>query len=81
GSASEEAARLRFQTVEKITQLLNAVVTGFDADTCEGFAHAVSGAGEQMAKWWMQRPHIPKQQVVELMLNFTWNGLKALQKA
>lgn len=81
GSASDEATRLRFLTVEKITQLLSDVVTGFDVDTCEGFAHAVSGAGEQMAKWWMMRPHIPKQQVVELMLNFTWNGLKSLHKA
>lgn len=80
GSASEEASRLRFQTVEKITLLLTHVVSGFDAATCEGFAHAVSGAGEQMAKWWMQCPHISKQHVVDLMLNFTWNGLKALQK-
>lgn len=79
GSASEEATRLRFQTVEKITQLLTAVVSGYDVDTREGFAHAVSGAGEQMAKWWMKRPHIPRQHVVELMLNFTWNGLRALK--
>ena len=80
GSASEEATQLRFQTVEKITLLLNGIVSGLDVDTCEGYAHAVSGAGEQLAKWWMQRPHIPKSQVVALMLDFTWNGLKALQK-
>lgn len=80
GTAAEEASRLRFQTVEKITQLLLTVVQGIDEETCEGFAHAVSGAGEQVAKWWMQRPHITKQHVVGLMLSFTWNGLKALQQ-
>lgn len=80
GSAAEEATRLRFQTVEKITQLLVAVAQGVDAETCEGFAHAVSGAGEQIAKWWMQRPHVSKEHVIGLMLSFTWGGLKALQQ-
>lgn len=80
GTAAEEASRLRFQTVEKITQLLVAVVQGVDDETCEGFAHAVSGAGEQIAKWWMQRPHVSKEHAIGLMLSFTWSGLKALQQ-
>lgn len=80
GTASDEASRLRFLTVEKITQLLFGVVKGIDIESCEAFAHGASGAGEQIAKWWLQNPHVPKQQVIELMNKFTWSGLKALQQ-
>lgn len=80
GTASEEASRLRFQSVEKIAQLLFGVVDDIDTEKGEAIAHAVSGAGEQLAKWWLQRPQVSKQHVMELMINFCWSGLKALQE-
>lgn len=74
GSAAEEAARLRFQTVERISDLFKQ-----RADICpervEAFAHAVSGAGEQMAKWWIRRPDIPRAHVVDHMHKFAAFGL------
>lgn len=80
GTASEEASRLRFQSVEKIAQLLFGVVDDIDTEKGEAIAHAVSGAGEQLAKWWLQRPQVSKQHVMELMINLCWSGLKALQE-
>jgi len=40
----------------------------------------LSGAGEQLAKWWLTQPALPKATVVNTMFNLLWAGLVQHQK-
>lgn len=40
----------------------------------EGFAHAIVGAGESLANWWLGRPEVPRDEVAEQLLAFAWAG-------
>jgi len=77
GPAAEEAARLRFSTVDGIAQLFAGVTRNNDRTALLAYAHALSGAGEQLAKWWLTQPQLPKEVVVELMVRLMWQGLQA----
>lgn len=79
GSAAEEVSRLRFATVGKIAGLLDGVFPAVEPQRLEAFAHALSGAGEQLAKWWFQNPRIPRRRLIALFMDFAWGGLQDLQ--
>jgi AcrR family transcriptional regulator len=80
GPAAEEVARQRFATVHGIAELLTPFVSGPDADAeaIEALAHALSGSGEQLAKWWRHNPHLSREQVAGYHMAFAWNGLEQL---
>jgi AcrR family transcriptional regulator len=78
GPAAEEAARLRFSTVEGIAQLFAGVTRSSDRTELLAYAHALSGAGEQLAKWWLTRPDLRREQVVAVMVQLMWQGLRPL---
>jgi AcrR family transcriptional regulator len=78
GPAAEEAARLRFETVARIRDLIRVIAPDADAGTVEAYAHAVSGSSEQVAKWWRANPHYSRTQVVALQVGFAWSGLSQL---
>ena len=40
------------------------------------YAHAMSGAGEQLAKWWRRNPHIPLGDIVQYHFDMVWTGLQ-----
>jgi AcrR family transcriptional regulator len=78
GPAAEEVMRQRFATVHGIAELLTPFVSGPDADTeaIEALAHALSGSGEQLAKWWRHNPHLSREQVAGYHMAFAWLGLQ-----
>jgi AcrR family transcriptional regulator len=78
GGAAEEVARLRFETVGRIRDLISAIAPGAEPVTVEAFAHAVSGSSEQVAKWWRANPQVTRDEVVGLQVAFAWNGLSQL---
>ena len=78
GPAAAEAARLRFATVERIIARKADVLPHVERDTLEAYAHAVSGAGEQLAKWWLSRPKLSRAQVVSYHMAFAWKGMQQL---
>jgi AcrR family transcriptional regulator len=78
GSAADEAARLRFATVDRIRDLLVAIAPSADAATVDAFAHAISGSSEQVAKWWRANPDVPRERVVAMQVAFAWNGVSQL---
>ncbi|MBX6420982.1 MAG: TetR/AcrR family transcriptional regulator [Sinobacteraceae bacterium] len=80
GPAAEEARQLRFATVGRIVDLLRQVLPHVDAQTLEACAHAVSGSGEQLAKWWRQNPHIPRERVVDYHWRISLHGLAPLEQ-
>ena len=78
GPAAAEAARLRFATVDRIAKLIRGAAPGIDRRSAAAFAHAVSGAGEQLAKWWQQNPKLRRDQVSAYLIAFAWHGFSQL---
>jgi AcrR family transcriptional regulator len=82
GPAAEEVTRQRFATVHGIAELLTPFVsnvgTEVDAQAIEALAHALSGSGEQLAKWWRHNPHLTREQVAGYHMAFAWLGLQQL---
>lgn len=76
GPAAEEAQRLRFATVERIVALLGIDLAGLPRRRLQSYAHALSGAGEQLAKWWMTQPRIRRGELVDSLMRLAWDGLQ-----
>jgi len=81
GPAAKEARDMRFGTVSRIAAMLRAetgpVLTDRDL---EAFAHAMSGCGEQLAKWWRTQPDVSRAQIVEYQVALCWDGFRHLRE-
>ena len=77
GSVVGEAGRLRFATVAKITALLAPLMPQVAPPIVEMQAHALSGAAEQLAKWWIENEHVERTVVVDLLTGLMWRGFEA----
>jgi len=75
GEVGHIAAELRFRTVDQIAALFHIAVPDVDLEQTRMYAHAVSGAGEQLARWWRQNPEVSLETVVERLMAFAWDGL------
>ncbi|MEW6205031.1 MAG: TetR/AcrR family transcriptional regulator [Pseudomonadota bacterium] len=75
GPAAQAASQLRFDTVNRIALLLGDLKDLISDEEIVATAHALSGAGEQLAKWWLTQPQVPKATVVTTMFNLLWAGL------
>jgi AcrR family transcriptional regulator len=78
GPAGLKVADLRFDTVRLIAGLIAPAVPQVDAQAVEAMAHFLSGAGEQLAKWWRRNPQIAREQVAGYAMAFSWFGLERL---
>src|SRR5919108_1266825 len=82
GPAGEELRRQRFATVGRIAQLFKSFAASVggraDETAIQAFAHALSGSGEQLAKWWRQNPELTREQVAGYHMAFAWIGLEQL---
>lgn len=64
----ELVAQLRNQVAGEITQMLEAGTAswrGLAAPASHGVAHAIVGAGESLANWWLQHPDVDRAQVTD----------------
>lgn len=80
GPAAQAANALRFDTVNRIALLLVDLKGVIANEEIIATAHALSGAGEQLAKWWLTQPQVPKATVVNTMFNLLWAGLVQHQR-
>lgn len=80
GPAAAETARLRNATVQQIAMLLTATFPHVEQSLLEAFAHSISGAGEQLAKWWQANPELSRAELVQHLLRFAWGGLQQFSK-
>ena len=79
GPAEAQARDLRFNTVNKIAVLLQQDLGAhYPASALQAFGHVVSGAAEQLAKWWRQHPQAPRSEVVDTLMAVCWTGLERL---
>ncbi len=73
GPLAEEVASLRAGIARMIGRLLTQTLAdarGSDetAAALDGVAHAVVGAGESLANWWLAHPELPRDRAAELLV-------------
>lgn len=76
GSLAAETAELRFMTAERIAALFIAAAPDIPTYEAVGAAHIVSGAAEQLARWWHRNPEISLDTVVDGVMTVIWPGLQ-----
>lgn len=78
GEVAEEATLLRFATIERIADFVHDAIPTTPRRDVEAYAHALSGAGEQLERWWRRNPTVSRQEVVGHLHRFAWQGLRPL---
>jgi AcrR family transcriptional regulator len=71
-----ELTELRRGTITRIQEMVRHF-SGGAADPLQdaAFAYAISGVGEQLGRWWITEPGIPKERVIALYRDFVTGGL------
>lgn len=65
---AEQVAQLRSQIAEWITAMLEPsgdAECGLPPAAVDAIAHAIVGAGESLANWWLEHPEVGREQVAE----------------
>ena len=79
GAFARDVAEVRREVAEGVRPLLRAAAAAEGADpgsleATEPLAHALIGAGESLAEWWVHHPDVARDGVARLLMNFAWMG-------
>jgi AcrR family transcriptional regulator len=55
---------------------LSAEETDRPAEDREVYARLLSGALQAIANWWLDHPEVPRERLVERVMEFAWTGLR-----
>jgi len=81
GEVGERLTELRFEMVARLADVLElAARPGVARERVEAAAHAIGGIGEQLGRWWLENPKIPRSRVVEHYTELIWNGVAPFAK-
>jgi AcrR family transcriptional regulator len=79
GDVAAEIARMREQTIELLASVIaRHVSAGVSPAVVTAYAHAASGCGEQLARWWRRSPDIPIEEMSRHASDFIWGGLRTI---
>jgi AcrR family transcriptional regulator len=76
----DEVAQLRRQIAEAVRRWLEAAQpsrAGSLGTAGEAIAHAIVGAGESLANWWLEHPDVPREQVTAWFVGIVQTALPA----
>jgi AcrR family transcriptional regulator len=62
---AEEVADLRGRIAAAVGRMIEDGGLEIDPQAADGMAHAIVGAGESLANWWLEHPSVPRQLIVE----------------
>jgi AcrR family transcriptional regulator len=74
GPLADQLAELRDTTVAQIGLVLRAYAHDASDEQITLWAHAASGAGEQVGRWWLRHPKIPRKQIVDFYSDFLYDS-------
>jgi len=57
-------------TLARLVQLIARYAPDAQAEQVNLWAHAVSGAGEQLGRWWLRNPDVPRERVIAFYADF-----------
>jgi AcrR family transcriptional regulator len=75
GSAAGEVERLRAHTVGLIAALVTAALPSVASEDADVYAAAMSGAGEQVARWWRCHDDVSLDDVVDRLVTVFADGI------
>jgi len=70
--------RLQGQATRAIMALMPAGGEGVSAQDVEMYAQLTSGACQALANWWSEHPDVPRQELVDRVIAFCWDGMSRL---
>jgi AcrR family transcriptional regulator len=76
GPLAEQTAELRFDSAEQIAAVFAATAPQIPEDETVAAAHIISGAAEQLARWWRRNPETPVEVLVEWVMTAIWGGVQ-----
>jgi AcrR family transcriptional regulator len=62
---AEQVAALRGRIVDAIRRLIDDAGLAYPPQAADAVAHALVGAGESLANWWLDHPQVGREQVVD----------------
>ena len=71
-----ELEAVRFATIESIRRLLSQAAPHAPKRRIEACAHAVSGVGERLGRWWLANPKMRRRDMVAHYTEILWAGLQ-----
>jgi AcrR family transcriptional regulator len=76
---ARDVAEVRRDIADGIRPLLRAAVAAEGGDpirleATQPLAHALIGAGQSLAEWWVANPGLSRDGVARLLMNFAWLG-------
>jgi AcrR family transcriptional regulator len=71
---SDRMLEMRRHTIERIAEMVRHF-SDADAEQAEAYAFAISGVGEQLGRFWLARPDVPKATVVGYYRDFIAGGM------
>ncbi len=80
GELSDQVASERQRTVQTIAALLQSYAPDAEPDWLQACAYLISGAGEQLGRWWLANRHIPRRAAAQFYADFAWTGARDLAR-
>jgi len=78
GELGDQLMALRAEGIARIATVLDDEAVTHDPTRADILAHAIAGTGEQVGRWWIEHPEVPRSQIVEIYTDFIWSGLRSL---
>ncbi len=81
GPVAKEVAELRgliARAVRRMVETSLPVPSGLGATHVDGVAHAIVGAGESLANWWLEHPEVKREEVVDLYVGLVQGAVPAV---
>jgi AcrR family transcriptional regulator len=79
GELADELAAERSRTVEAIAALLREYAPDADSNRISAYANLISGAAEQLGRWWLYNRDLPRETITEYHADFVWSGARDLR--
>jgi AcrR family transcriptional regulator len=80
GPVAAEVADLRRRIAGAVRRMVESGLPGagdLSATQVDGIAHAIVGAGESLANWWLENPAVPREEVVDLYVSVVQGAVPA----
>src|SRR5205823_1786466 len=74
-----ELAAERFHTVEAIAALLRNYAPDAEPTRISAYANLISGAAEQLGRWWLYNRHVSRETISRYQADFLWSGGRELR--
>ncbi len=81
GPVAAEVADLRERIARAVRRMLESslpVASGLSEIEIDGIAHAIVGAGESLANWWLEQPGVSREEVVDLYVGVVQGAVPAV---